>query len=88
MGTYKWRTFHEKRITIVTSTNNNINTRSSTASDIIGVHEFMPDIFWTRYFMEAKVYQSTKEIVHPDNKSVIILENNRKSSSIKRTKHI
>ena len=51
--------------TIVTLTNQNIKTCSSTESDIFGVHNCMPAVFWTRYFMEAQGYQVMENIVLP-----------------------
>ena len=38
--------------------------------------------------MEDHGYQIMENMVYQDNKSTILLENNGKSSSIKRTKHI
>jgi hypothetical protein len=48
----------------------------------------MPAICWTRYFLLAQSYGVTENIVYQDNKSAILLENNGKASSSKRTKHI
>ena len=42
---------------ILTLTDQKLNTRSSTESDIVGVQDCIPDLFWTRYFMESQVYQ-------------------------------
>ena len=38
--------------------------------------------------MEAQGYQSNKNILYQDNKSTILLEENRKKSSGKRTRHL
>ena len=48
----------------------------------------MTAVCWTRSFLEAQGYQVMENIVYQENKSSILLENNGKSSSIKRTKHI
>ena len=65
-----------------------INTRSSTEAELVAVDDMMPQILWTRYFMEAQGYGSKNTIVYQDNKSAILLEKNGKMSSSKRTKHI
>jgi hypothetical protein len=73
---------------IVSSTKQKLNTRSSTETEIVGADNFMPAIFWTRYFMKAQGYGVKDNVLFQDNKSSIPLENNGKDSSIKRTKHI
>jgi hypothetical protein len=73
---------------IVSSTKQKLNTRSSTETDIVGADYFMPSIFWTRYFVKAQGYGVRDKNLFQDNKSSILLENNGKASSSKRTKHI
>jgi hypothetical protein len=73
---------------IVSSTKQKLNTRSSTETDIVGAENFMPAICWTRYFMKAQGYGVKNNVLFHDNKSSIILEKNWKASSSKRTKHI
>jgi hypothetical protein len=51
---------------------------SSTSAD-----DFMPAIYWTRYFMKAQGYGVKDNVLFQDNKSSIILEKNGK-----RTKYI
>ena len=48
----------------------------------------MPYILWTRNFLNAQDYYVTENIISQDNKIAILLENNGKSSSGKRPKHI
>ena len=74
--------------TIVTSEKQNINTQSSTESELVGVDNLMPAICWTRYFMEAQGYGVDDTHALQDNRSSILLEKNGKASSSKRTKHI
>jgi hypothetical protein len=64
------------------------NTRSSTETEIISVHDKLPDIIWTRYFVECQGYDIDKYIVFQDNMSSLSLEKNGRVSSSKRTKHI
>jgi hypothetical protein len=73
---------------IVGSTKQKLNTRSSTESELVGADDFMPAICWTRYFLEAQGYGVRDSVLYQDNKSAILLKNNGKASSGKRTKHI
>ena len=45
-------------------------------------------ILWTRLFLEAQGYNINKNILFQDNKSTILLEQNGKKSSSKRTRHL
>jgi hypothetical protein len=71
-----------------TSTRQKINTKSSTEAELVGVNDLMPQILWTRYFLEAQGYDISESIVHQDNKSTILLAENGKASSGRRTRHI
>jgi Reverse transcriptase (RNA-dependent DNA polymerase) len=71
-----------------TSTRQKINTKSSTEAELVGVNDLMPQILWTRYFLEAQGYEITESIIHQDNKSTILLAENGKASSGRRTRHI
>jgi hypothetical protein len=48
----------------------------------------MPQILWTRYFLQEQGYGACESIVYQDNKSAILLERNGRASSSKRTRHI
>jgi hypothetical protein len=54
----------------------------------MGADAFMPAIYWTRYFMKAQGYGVKDNVLLKDNKSSILLKNNGKASSSKRTKDI
>ena len=41
----------------------------------------MPDILWTRYWLDAQGYDAFENIVYQYNKINIVLENNGKASS-------
>jgi hypothetical protein len=73
---------------ILRSTNQKLNTRSSTEMEIVGAGQFMPEICWTQYFMKAQGYCVKDNFLFQDNTSFILLENNGKDSSSKRIKHI
>jgi hypothetical protein len=70
------------------STRQKLNTRSSTEAELVGVDDMMPQILWTRYFLEAQGYKIEDNTVYQDNQSAILLEKNSRTSSSKRTRHI
>jgi len=77
-----------KGFPIVSSVKQKLNTRSSTESELVGVHEMMPSILWTRNFLNSQGYTVNDYILYQDNKSAILLEKNGRLSSSKQTKHI
>ena len=62
--------------------------RSSTEAELVGVHDILPQILWTRNFLMSQGYPVQKNIVYQDNMSAMLLENNGRKSSTKRTNHI
>ena len=70
------------------STKQKLNTRSSTETEVVAVDDCMPQVLWTRYFMEAQGYKVKDNIVYQDNMSAMLLEKNGRASSSKRTRHI
>ena len=72
---------------ITSSTKKNLNTQSSTETDIVAVDDCMPAVLWNRYWLDSQGYDVFENIVYQDNKSAILLEYNGKASSSKRTKH-
>jgi hypothetical protein len=71
-----------------TSTRHKLNTKSSTEAELVGVNDVMPQVLWTRYFLEAQWYGVNDSIIYQDNQSAILLEKNGRASSGKRTRHI
>jgi hypothetical protein len=71
-----------------TSIHQKINTRSSTEAELVGVNDVMSQILWTKYFLQEQGYASTESLIYQENKSAILLENNGRASSSKRTRHI
>ncbi len=63
-----------------------INTRSSTEAEVVGVDDMLILMIWTKLFMEAQGYNIERNILYQDNKSAILLEENGKKSSSKRTR--
>ena len=70
------------------STCQKLNTRSSTEAELLSVDDCMPQILWTRYFLEAQGYQIQDSVVYQDNQSSMFLANNGRASSSKWTRHI
>jgi len=62
-----------------------LNTRSSTEAKLVGADDMSQLIFWAKLFMEARGYEIQHNILYQDNKSTILLLENGKSSSSKRT---
>ena len=73
---------------INTSRKQKLNTRSSTESELVGADDMAQMILWTKFFMEEQGYDVKENILYQDNKSTILLENNGKRSSGKRTRAI
>ncbi len=71
-----------------TSAGQKINTTSSTECEVVGVHELMPALLWTRYFLDAQGYPLKPTKLHQDNLSSKLLETNGRASSSKRTRHM
>ena len=64
------------------------NTKSSTKTEIIALHDKLSDVIWMRYFVECQGYTIDECIIFQDNMSALSLEKNGRMSSSKRTKHI
>jgi hypothetical protein len=65
-----------------------LGTKSSTEAELVGVSDLLPQVIWTRYFLEAQGYGVNESVVYQDNRSAILLEKNGRASSRKRTRHI
>ena len=77
-----------KRVIYGMSACQKLNTRSSTKAELVAVDDCMSHVLWTRYFLEAQGYDINDCIIHQDNKSGILLEQNGRASSSKHTRHI
>ena len=70
------------------SSKQQINTRSSTEAELVGINDVLSMILWTRLFLKAQGYHVTDNILHQDNESTIKLARNGQRSSSKQTWHI
>ena len=69
-------------------TKQKISTIISTESELVGVDDMMPMVLWTNNFLKEQGFDTQDTIIYQDNKSTILLENNGRFSSGKRTRHI
>ena len=65
-----------------------MNTRSSTEAELVAADDAIGAILWTKLFLEAQGYEVKQNILYQDNKSTILLQQNGKKSSGKRTRHL
>ena len=65
-----------------------MNGKSSTEAELVSVSDVLPQVIWTKNFVEAQGYGLGAPIVYQDNQSAIKLEMNGLASSGKRTRHI
>ena len=63
-------------------------TRSSTESEVVGVYDILPQILWTKKFLEDQGVSIEETVLYQDNMSSMLLERNGRQSSTKRTKHM
>jgi hypothetical protein len=55
---------------------------------LVAVDNMVPQILWARLFMKAQGIKVRDSILYQDNKNAILLAENGRASSSKRTKHI
>ena len=66
----------------------NLNTKSSTESEIVGVSNYLPNFIWARMFLGAQGFVIEKNMFFQDNQSSIKIKDNGKASSGQKTKHM
>jgi hypothetical protein len=77
-----------KGATTSSSNKQKIPPKSSTESEIIGLHDKTGDVLWMYHFLEAQGYTISHNIIYQDNMSTLSLAKNGYVSSSKSTKHI
>ena len=75
-------------VPISKSSKQKLNTRSSTEAELVGADDLSTMILWTKLFMEAQGCEIKDNILYQDNKSTVLLLENGKRSSSKRTRAI
>jgi hypothetical protein len=63
-----------------------LNTKSSTEAKLVGADDASVLILWTKQFLEDQGYSLNENILHQDNKSTILLQENGRKSSGSRTR--
>lgn len=71
-----------------TSTKQKMVARSSTESEVIGVHDVLPQVIWTAQFLQEQGLHINESVLYQDNMSSMLLERNGRGSSSKRTRHM
>ena len=71
-----------------TSGKHKLNGKSSTEAELVAVSDVLPQVLWTKNFVEAQGHDLGTPTVYQDNQSAIKLETNGIASSGKRTRHI
>ena len=64
-----------------------INTRSSTETELVATDDMLPQVLWSKYFMDEQGITAS-HLVNQDNTSAEKLETRGRMSSGKRTKHM
>jgi len=77
-----------KGATYTASCKQKLNTKSSTEAELVAVDDAMGQVLWTRHFLAAQGQHVPTTTIYQDNKSTILLAENGRSSSSKRTRHI
>ena len=65
-----------------------LNTKSSMEAELVAADDVTVPLMWSKWFMEEQGCDITKPILLWDKKSAMLLEENGKQSSSKRTRHI
>ena len=71
----------------VRSSKQRLTSKSSTEAELIGVSDMLPQIIWTREFLQQQGYECKPAKIFQDNQSTIVLANKGFSTSDK-TRHI
>jgi len=77
-----------KGCTNTASNKQKLNTKSSTEAELVAINDTMGQILWTRHFLAAQGIPVPTKTIYQDNKSTILLSENGRLSSSKRTRHL
>ena len=62
--------------------------KSSLEAELVAADDLSNSIIWTNYFLKEQGYESKDTVLFQDNKSCMLLHNNGKASSLKRSRHL
>jgi S-adenosylmethionine:tRNA-ribosyltransferase-isomerase (queuine synthetase) len=71
-----------------TSVKQKLVTRSSTEAEVVAVHDVLPQMLWTAYFLKGQGVHVSDSILFQDNMSAILLEKNGHGLASKRSRHM
>ena len=71
-----------------TSTKQKLVSHSLTKSEVIRVHDILPQTIWTNNFLKEQGMKIKERFMYQDNISSILLEKNGRSLSSKRMRHM
>ena len=71
-----------------TSVKQKLVMRSSTDAEVVGVHDVLPQILWTSYFLNGQGFDVNDSILYQDNTSSMQLEKNGRASASKCSRHM
>jgi hypothetical protein len=77
-----------KGLVYSTSVKQKLMTRSSTEAEVVAVHDVMPQMLWTAYFLKGQGIHVPDSILYQDNMSAMLLEKNGRASASKRSRHM
>jgi len=69
----------------MSSSKQKLNDNSSTEAELVEIDETMGQILWTRHFLAAQAIHVCTMTIYQDNKRTILLSENGRLSSGKRT---
>ena len=70
------------------SSKHKINAKSSTEAETVSASDILPQLIWTKNFIEAQGCDMGPPILYQDNQSAIKLESNGIASAGKRSRHM
>ena len=65
-----------------------LNVKSSTEGEVVGVSDFLPNMIWTRMFLQEQGFTLDDNTLYQDNQSAMKILLNGKKSAGKKSKHI
>ena len=77
-----------KGVIVYLSRNKKLNAKSRTEDELVGVDYASSLILWTKLFLVSQGYKLEQNILYQDSRSTILLQENGKKSSSKRTRHL
>jgi hypothetical protein len=71
-----------------TSVKQKLMTCSLTEAEVVAVHDVIPQMLWTAYFLKGQDIHVPDSILYQDNMSAMLLEKNGRASTSKQSRHM